>query len=160
MPTACPTPRRVSHPNQETAHRQRVNDLLRDNATLYPYKCRCGQWHLTPNLDDELPTYQQASPEHVERLRRLDGTAFAVLVDADAKKTASIAERLALRHPDNLTRWRWALKRLQAEVRRQLASEEPDQGEWRAKAQYYGDVLSDRAAECQALRTATHANAA
>lgn len=153
MTLPCPTPQRVAHPNQEAAHRQRINDHVRDNATHYPYKCRCGHWHLTPNLDQELPTYQQAGPEDVARLRHLDHAAFTNLVDADAKKTAPIADRLALRHPDLLTRWRWSLKVLQRTVRDQLAQTGPD--DWRIKAQTYDTVLTDRLAECKALRTHT-----
>lgn len=151
MTIPCPTPRRVSHPTEQAANRQRINDLLRDNATLYPYKCRCGHWHLTPSLHQELPTYRQAKPEDVQRVRRLGRIDFTALVDADAKRTAAIADRLALRHPDLLTRWRWTLKTLQNEVRDQLTKDGPDN--WRAKAQYYADALTDRLTECQSLRT-------
>ncbi|MDX3232944.1 hypothetical protein [Streptomyces sp. ME19-01-6] len=151
MTTACPTPRRVSHPTQEAADRQRVNDRFLHGAALHPYKCRCSRWHLTRNLDEELPTYQQAKPEDAERLRQLGDPAFRALVDADAKKTAQIADRLALRHPDNLARWQWSLESLQREVRQQLTNEGTEN--WRSKAQHYDDALSDRLAECQALHT-------
>lgn len=150
MATACPTPRRISHPTQEAANRQRINDRFIHHVIHHPYKCRCHSWHLTPNLDEELPTYQQPSPEDVDRLRHMNNAAFTALVDADAKKTAPISDRLALRHPHNLTRWRWSLKSLQRDVRKQLASDGPEG--WRAKAQLYSDVVSDRLAECQALR--------
>lgn len=151
----CPTPRRVPHPNQAAAEAQRLNDFLLNNATHYPYKCRCSAWHLSVDLTQELPTYEQPHPEDVARISHLTQADFTDLVDADVKRTAPMRDRLALRHPDNNTRWRWALKALQREVQHQLAADGPDT--WRDKALFYDAFLNDRLDECQAHRARNRA---
>ncbi|KIF66245.1 hypothetical protein HY68_36665 [Streptomyces sp. AcH 505] len=150
MKKVCPTPWRIGHPTYQAADRQRITDHFLHQATLHPYKCRCALWHLTRNLNEELPTDQEAQPQDVARLQTLSATDFTDLVDADAKKTATAADRLALRHPDNLTRWRWSLKTLLRDVHKQLAT--TGTKDWEKKAHLYEDVLAYRLIECQALR--------
>jgi hypothetical protein len=79
---------------------------------------------------------------------------FTNLVDTDIKRTADLPDRLALRHPDNLTRWRWALKDLRADVTRQLATnpDTPQTQTWRAKAEFYRNQVDLCLTECQQLR--------
>jgi hypothetical protein len=151
----CPTPWRVSHPTRAVAEKQRINDYFRHDATLYPVECRGGHWHLTDNVDEELPARKEPTAADVALLSQLDMAAFRAAVDADVKRTGPLGERLALRHPDNLTRWRFCLKALLREVRRQIAAEFPGEERmdgWHTKARKYEDNLEARLAECQALR--------
>ncbi|MGX1632710.1 hypothetical protein ACWGUL_01430 [Streptomyces albidoflavus] len=146
----CPTPWRIAHPNQHGADNQRLHDYYTYNAHLQPYLCRCGTWHLTHNLTDELPTYLEPTPADVRRLQTLDNTAFRDLVDADVKKTGPHSDRIALRAHELRTRWRWALKALLRTVQTQL--DDDGNAEWRTKALTYQEAVRIRLDECRALR--------
>lgn len=150
-PYPCPTPRRIAHPNQESAYDQRFYDYETHSVVLQPYLCRCRTWHLTRNLDEELPTYLEPAPADVRRLQGIDNTAFRNLVDADVKKSGTPQDRIALRAPEVRTRWRWALKGLLGDVQRQLDGEGDGDHTWRSKALAYEDAIKTRLGECRAL---------
>ena len=151
MAKPCTTPWKRVYDTRPDAEFARTEDGIRYGTALFPYECICGKWHLSRSTDQDLPAYEPADPANVARIRVLTGGAFMRLVDSDAKNTASIADRLALRHPDNLTRWRWALKSLHAKVSRQLV-ENPQACEWRTWAEHYRDTLDMRLTECRRLR--------
>ena len=156
----CTTPNKQAYDTRDQAELRRVEDGIRYGTALYPYQCVCGQWHLSRDTDQDLPAYERPDPADVARIRTLDADAFADLVDADAKNTIGIPDKLALRHPDNLTRWRWALKALHGKVSRQLATGSNDHN-WRYRAEIYRNKIETRLAECRRLRTeATHTRAA
>jgi hypothetical protein len=152
---ACPTPHKKKHATEGDAEIQRTIDGFRYGTALYTYQCICGQFHLTRSSTGTLPAYEIAPTEAVARLRTLPMRDFTDLVDADAKRTADLADRLALRHPDNLTRWRHALKDLRTDVTRQLAANPdiPQTQTWRAKAEFYRNQVDLCLTECQQLRT-------
>lgn len=156
----CTTPHKQAYTTRDQAELRRVEDGIRYGTALYPYQCVCGQWHLSRDTDQDLPAYERPDPAGVARIRALDAHAFAELVDADAKNTIGIPDKLALRHPDNLTRWRWALKALHGKVSRQLAAGSSDH-DWRYRAEIYRNKIETRLVECRRLRTeATHTRAA
>ncbi|MFE6412617.1 hypothetical protein ACFVOR_37420 [Streptomyces sp. NPDC057837] len=146
----CPTPWRIPHRTQQLADTQRIRDELTHGAIHQPYLCRCGTWHLTPNLAEELPTYLQPTPDDIQRIQRLNNRAFRDLVDSDVKKTAPGIDRITLRHPDLLTRWRHALKALLRDVHNQL--EDDGTPGWREKATVYEEAIRIRLNECRSLR--------
>jgi hypothetical protein len=150
----CPTPHKKKHATEDDAEIQRTEDGFRYGTALYTYRCICGLFHLTRNDTGTLPAYETAPDDAVARLRTLTMRDFTDLVDADVKRTADLADRLALRHPDNLTRWRWALKDLRADVTRQLATnpDTPQTQAWRAKAEFYRNQVDLCLTECQQLR--------
>ena len=154
----CTTPHKKAYTTHNEAEHQRTTDGLRYGTALYTYRCICGNWHLTRH-NTEPPAYAHPAPEDVARLQHLDNTAFTDLVDADTKKTATLADRLALRHPNNLTRWRWALRNLRTTVTKQLATNPtaPNAQAWRTKAELYRDALNLALAECQHIRRQTTA---
>ncbi|MCI3279165.1 hypothetical protein [Streptomyces cylindrosporus] len=158
----CTTPHKQAYTTRDEAELRRVEDGIRYGTALYPYQCVCGQWHLSRNTDQNLPAYERPDPANVTRIRTLDAAQFAALVDADAKNTIGIPDKLALRHPDNLTRWHWALKTLHGKVSRQLAEARTfSDPNWRQRAEIYRNKIETRLAECQRLRTqATHTRAA
>ncbi|MEW1565777.1 hypothetical protein AB0454_22660 [Streptomyces sp. NPDC093509] len=147
----CPTSWRISHPTEDAADRQRIRDQIKYDAIHQPYLCRCAGWHLTPNLHEELPTYQDARPEDIQRLKHLSAAAFQHIVDGDIKRTARTRDRLALRDPHLHTRWRWALKALLHNVQTQL-DETPDAPGWESKALSYEQAVRLRLDECRAYR--------
>lgn len=151
-PCPCPTPRRIAHPHQESAYGQRFHDYETYKVVLQPYLCRCRTWHLTRNLDEELPTYLEPTPADIQRLQSLDNLAFRGLVDADVKKFGTPEDRIALRAPELSTRWRWALKGLLGTVQSQLSGEVEGDDMWRSKAFAYEDAIRTRLEECRALR--------
>lgn len=158
----CTTPHKQSYDTRDEAEFQSVEDGLRYGTALYPYQCVCQKWHLSRYTDQNLPAYEQPDPENVARIRGLDAEEFAALVDADAKNTIGVADKLALRHPDNLTRWRWALKAIHGKVCRQLAEvrafSDPN---WRYRAEIFRNKVETRLLECRRLRAeATQARAA
>lgn len=149
----CTTPHKQTYNTRDEAELQRVEDGIRYGTALYPYQCVCGKWHLSRNTDQDLPAYERPDPADVARIRGLTASAFTALVDADAKNTASLADKLALRHPDNLTRWRWALKTAHTNITRQLAdTEHPHHPAWRYRAETYRNKIETRLAECRRLR--------
>jgi hypothetical protein len=165
MTAPCPHPEKRRYATREAAERRGNRAELRIDKLLYPYQCICGWWHLTKNSKSTVPTWATARPEDVARLTALPAAEFEVLVSDDIKTRLPVADRVALRHPDNLTRWRWALKALRADITRQLAARARDASplgaEWRTRTQHYRDTLTIRIAECQTLRAqAAHQRAA
>jgi hypothetical protein len=159
MTRRCPKPYKRRYDTPEDADQAATNDGLQYGNGLFPYRCLCGVWHLTKDPRAQLPTYQPANPERVAELRTLSAVAFAHVVTADTRNTATIPDRLALRHPDNRTRWRWTLKSLRTDITRQLAARTTDTAanrDWRPRAEAFRDTVDMRLAECQRLRTNTH----
>lgn len=150
----CTTPWKKAYTTKEDAEFQRTTDGLTYGTALYTYRCICGLWHLSRSDREHLPAYEQPKPEDVARIRSLDNDTFTQLVDGDVKHTIPIPDRLALRHPDNLTRWRWALKNLRSRVNRQLSQtrDKTASSDWLTRARLYRDNLDLRLAECQRLR--------
>jgi hypothetical protein len=154
----CPKPYKRQYTSHEEAHDAAIADSLQYGNGLFPYRCLCRAWHLTKDHRAQLPTFQPANPERVAALRALSAAAFAHVVTADTRNTATVADRLALRHPDNLTRWRWTLKNLRTDITRQLAArtdDTPANRDWRPRAEAFRDTVDMRLAECQHLRTNT-----
>lgn len=151
----CPTPHKRKYATHDEAELQRTQDGFRYGTALYTYRCICGRLHLTSNPAGTLPAYQPPAPADIDRLRTLPMPDFTNIVDGDIKRTATIPDRLALRHPHNLTRWRHALRDLRTGVNRQLAAvpDIPRAQEWRTKAEYYRIQIDLALTECQQLRT-------
>lgn len=156
MTRRCPKPYKRRYTTFDEAADAAVTDGLTYGNALFPYQCLCRDYHLSKDVSGQIPTHQPANPERVATLRALSATAFAHLVTADTRNTATIPDRLALRHPDNLTRWRWALKALRTDITRQLAArthDTPTNRTWRPRAEAFRDTVDMRLAECQRLRT-------
>ena len=158
MTRRCPKPYKRRYDTPEDADLAATHDSLQYGNGLFPYLCLCGVWHLTKDHRAQLPTYQPANPGRVAELRSLSALAFQHVVTADIRNTAPIPDRLALRHPDNLTRWRWTLKSLRTDITRQLAARTADTSvnrDWRPRAEAFRDTVDMRLTECQHLRTNT-----
>ncbi|WP_267487553.1 hypothetical protein [Streptomyces sp. DH12] len=151
MSRPCPTPYKGRFPSVQDAEFQRTADGIRYGTPLYTYQCTCGAWHLTSDDKRDLPAYEPPDTAVVAHLRALPMTQFIDVVDADAKARAPLAERLALRHPDLLTRWHHALKALRLDINRQLTNHAASP-EWRTRAEGYRDVLTGLLTECQTHR--------
>ncbi len=159
MTRRCPKPHKRRYATLQAANDAATHDSLQYGNGLFPYHCLCGWVHLTKDHRAQLPTFQSADPTRVAELSQLSATAFAHVVTADTRNTAPIPDRLALRHPDNLTRWRWALKALRTDITRQLADRTHDtqaNRDWRPRAEAFRDTVDMRLAECQRLRTNTN----
>jgi hypothetical protein len=156
MTRSCPKPYKRSYTTLAEAHDAAVHDGLTYGNGLFPYHCLCGAFHLSKDANGQLPTHQPANPERVAALRSLSATAFEHVVAADIRNMGAVADRIALRHPDNLTRWRWTLKALRSGISRQLAERTHDTHAnltWRRRAEGFRDTVDMRLAECQRLRT-------
>jgi hypothetical protein len=81
---------------------------------------------------------------------------FRAVVIADATGKAGRAYRLALRHRDNLRRWRHNLGELTFDIEQQLNDRIGDRSleavDWRKRARGYRAVLAERRDECGRLR--------
>lgn len=150
----CPTPIKKKHATEEDAEIQRTKDGFTYGTALYTYLCICGSFHLTRDDTGTLPAYETAPDHAVARLRTLPMRDFTHIVDTDIKRTANLTDRLALRHPDNLTRWRHALRAIRTDVTRQLNAvpTNPHTQEWRTKAEFYRNQVDLALTECQQHR--------
>lgn len=158
MTRRCPKPHKRRYDTREEADHAATTDGLHYGNGLFPYLCLCRSWHLTKDPAGQLPTHQPANPKHVAELRSLSAVALEHVVTTDIRNTGSIPDRLALRHPDNLTRWRWTLKALRTDITRKLAERTDDTAanrRWRPTAEGFRDTVDMRLAECQRLRTNT-----
>lgn len=154
----CPTPTKNRYATRQAAEARAPRAELVLGYPLYPYNCTgCDWWHLTSNPNGWTPPGATPHPADVARIQSLTATDFAELVSDDIKTRTTRADRLALRHPDNLTRWRWALKALRADINQQIAhrtTHTPAGAEWHRIAEGYRNALNTRITECQQLRTA------
>lgn len=158
MKQVCPTPTKKRYATQEAAYARAPRAELVLGYPLYPYQCTgCGWVHLTSNPGNWTPPGATPAPGDVARIAHLNATDFTHLVTNDTKGRITRADRLALRHPDNLTRWRHTLKTLRADITKQLAARagathDPHNVDWLNRATGYRNTLNARLTECRTLR--------
>ncbi|MFC9431639.1 hypothetical protein [Streptomyces sp. NPDC056987] len=154
-PTSCPTPDKGRCATQEAAQKAAQRMQFRVGRLLTPYPCACGWWHLASDSTQELPADAVADPADTDRLRKLEDAAFRDVVSAEARGQLDTPDRLALRHPKNLERWRRMLRELSDDLEAQLVHRSdaniPGIDDWRRRARRYGRALNERARECRAL---------
>ena len=163
MTPPCPNPHKARYATVQAANRRCTITELRIGTTVYPYECICGYWHLTKNPTAHLPTWRQPKADEIHRLQHLPAHDFTRIVRADIDSRNPTAERLALRHPHLLTRWRWTLRTLLTDVNRQLTERAHDPyyaHDWQHRAERFRDAVRLRLTECQRLRTQTGTRAA
>jgi hypothetical protein len=146
--TDCPTPKKKRFATIEAAQAAADKASFELDKTLYPYEtCPCGWIHLTSKERRVNETPSATS------LGSLDGVAFAKVVQDDVRGTAHEDDSAALRHPQNLNRWRLALLDFKADVNRQRASRVSEKGddvdEWRQRVSVVQRTIAMRLTECR-----------
>lgn len=152
----CPTPEKTGQYATSQAAQYAADRALIARGPLYPYPCACTWWHLTKSPTQFISPSAVPDPEAVDRLRELTDSAFTAFISEETKGRAAPADRIALRHPDNLKRWRDTLKDLRTSINTQLRDRAHDTSllahDWRKRAHGYRDALSIRLTECDDLR--------
>lgn len=148
--TECPTPKKSRFATLEAAEAAAKKASFELSKTLYPYEtCPCGWIHLTskPFRVNQIPTKTS--------LAALGDVAFAKIVQDDVKKVAHPDDSAALRHHENLQRWRTALKQFRYEMQKQLASKSGEKGagvtEWRKRVSVVILSIASTFDECTSL---------
>ncbi|MDX3354722.1 hypothetical protein PV703_15690 [Streptomyces sp. ME01-24h] len=155
---SCPTPDKHKYATAEAASLEARRIQAGIGQILNPYPCPCDWWHLTKQ-DTATPAGQPRQAD-VDQLAAMTDDQFQAVVKADATGKAGRAYRLALRHPDNLRRWKHHLSVLTFDLQQQLDDKAHDRSaeaaEWRRRARGYWGALAQRRDECGRLRAHTH----
>lgn len=148
--TECPTPKKSRFATMEAAEAAVRKASFELNKALYTYDtCPCGWIHLTSKLVrvNQVPA--------ATSLALLGDMEFAKIVQDDVKKVAHPDDSAALRHPENLQRWRAALRRFGIEMEKQLVSKSDDKSadakEWRKRASVVRLSIASTFDECTSL---------
>ncbi|WP_405769215.1 hypothetical protein OG539_32630 [Actinacidiphila glaucinigra] len=153
--TACPTPSKHRYATREAAESTARRIQAGIGQILNPYPCGCDWWHLT-SQDITLPEGAKPRQADVDRLVAMTDLDFRAVVKADATGKAGRNYRLALRHRDNLRRWKHVLGELTFDLGRQFDEKAHDRSiaahDWRKRARGYWDALAQRRDECGRLR--------
>lgn len=158
MSTACPTPGKSRYATRQAAESAATRAQVGVGQILNPYPCLpgCQWWHLTKKPTDLIPDDMATTPEDVARIAAMDPAAFQALVNDEVIGTAAMTDRLALREPANLKRWRAALNVLLSDINQQLASSAHPLSDWRRRAEGYRALIATRIEECRELRVEEH----
>jgi hypothetical protein len=157
MTAPCPTPHKRRYATDTGAAAAAKNALIPVGHHLHPYECSCGWWHLTKKSPQRNHAVDHCDLTPAERdgdlLKDASASDFAAIVQRDIKAESTLAEALALRHADNLTRWTAALKDAWLDIEAQFAAAAGDRTtqtrEWRARAQTYRQALATRRREAR-----------
>lgn len=148
--TECHTPEKSRFATQEAADRAVKTASFELNKTLYTYDtCPCGWIHLTSkkNRVKETPS--------LTGMVDLTDEVFAQVVRDDVRGVAHAEDSAALRHPENLLRWRGHLRMFQVDLEKQLAKKSgdtsPEIKEWRKRIQVVRMSAARANEECKAL---------
>lgn len=148
--TECPTPKKSRFATEGAAQSAADQAWIALGKRLYPYDtCPCGWVHLTSKLKrvKETPT--------LTGIAAFSDDAFAQVVRDDVRKIAHPDDSAALRHPENLERWRRFLYLFQLDLEKQLAAKSGDKSdetaEWRRRAQIVRVSIAETRDECKAL---------
>lgn len=148
--TECSTPRKIRFATQEAADAAVRRASFEMNKTLYTYDtCPCGWIHLTSKKSrvSEVPS--------ITGLVAVGDEMFEKVVRDDVRKIAHPDDSAALRHPENLERWRRTLRHFQVELEKQLANKAGDRSqdaaEWRKRIQIVRLSTVDILDECRTL---------
>lgn len=163
MANPCPTPRKDRYATLEAAEAgARRSEWVFTIARLYTYDCDCGWIHLTKRPPDKVPADTAPDPAIVKQLAGLSAVLFTDAVTRDVRGVLSTAERIALRHPSLLVRWKSTLEWLRLRVDTQLADRAdhigPEVEEWRCRARTYMAALDRRRHENARLLEAAAAD--
>lgn len=148
--TDCPTPKKSRFATIEAAEAAATRAQFELDKTLYPYDtCPCGWVHLTSKKQrvNETPL--------ATRVAELGDEAFMQLVQEDVKKTVHPSDAVELRHPENLFRWRNALRQFRRDLEKQLADkvglEDEATKEWRRRVTVVRLAVATAYDECTSL---------
>ncbi|MEU9777583.1 hypothetical protein [Streptomyces sp. NPDC047968] len=150
----CPKPDVSAYATEQAAGYAAKRVQIPVGKLLTPYLCACDWWHLsgTPRVV-QCPAGLTPRPGDGLLLKDVPYDLLLEVARRDVRGTGSREEALALRHPNNLTPWRRALKDLWCDVEQQFAARADDASEdarlWRARAQVYRSVIAERRNEAQ-----------
>lgn len=144
----CPTPKKARFATQEMADVAVKRSSFEMNKQLFSYgTCPCGWIHLSSKKTVKAPS--------LTALGALDDEAFALAASNDVKGVAHPDDMAALRHPENLMRWKRALTVFATDLEIQLAQNagkrSDELSEWRRRMQVVRISTSGRRDECMAL---------
>ncbi|WNI19150.1 hypothetical protein [Actinacidiphila sp. ITFR-21] len=153
----CPTPGKARYATRVGADVAARRVQIAVGRILNPYQCNpsCGWWHLSKKPSTVIPADAVADPETLARLTAMAGPDFHLLVAEEARERCALGERIAIRDPALLQRWRGALGALIHDVNEQLARGLNPDVEWRRKTTAFKDCLESRRAECAERRRAS-----
>jgi hypothetical protein len=151
----CPTSDKKRYATREGAENAARRSQIGIAAPLYPYTCSCSWWHLSKTPGDDVPADATADPADVKRLQLQSRGTFRAIVADEARGTATLEDRLALRDTSLLQRWQKALKELHADISQQLTDRASNASleayDWRRRAIGYRDTITRRMNECRDL---------
>lgn len=155
-PPKCPTPAKARYATQVGADVAAHRVQIAVGQLLNPYRCRpeCGWWHLSKKPSTAIPHNAVADPGTVARLAAMAGPEFLALVADEARDQGPVEERIAVRDPALLKRWRTALGDLIHDINEQLARQLLTDPDWRRRTVAFKDCLELRRAECAERRRA------
>lgn len=155
----CPTPDKYRYATYEAAEKAGKRSQILAGQILYPYACACSWWHCSKKAPQEVLT-GTADLVDVERLASIPDIAFRGIVADELTGKATTADRLALRHPRNLQRWKRILGELHQDLQDQRTQRKHDTSlaaqDWRTRALRYEAQMQVAMDECRQLRADEH----
>ncbi|NUP46187.1 MAG: hypothetical protein HOW97_02575 [Catenulispora sp.] len=153
----CPRPEKHRYATRHGAETAAYRAQIGVGQILNPYLCQgCGWWHLSKKAADTVPAGAVADPAVVERLVALDDIAFRALAGDEARGQVAMPERIALRSPRLVARWRRALGLIIQDVDTQLSMRRGEKNtDWGRRILAFKTVLDARRAEAGEVLAST-----